>query len=252
MSGFDDAEPPRSLRNMKKTVLYGALLGLIAAAFTAVSAQEEGFVSLFNGKDLTGWTGDPAVWSVEDGALTGRTSDSGPAKLKYNTFLIYTGGVEIPDDFVLRFDIKLSRGGNSGMQYRSRVLEGDEPYRVGGYQADFDGAAVYSGICFGEGYYGFIAERGAVSEFGEDRQLHTLARFAESDDLKADVKIEDWNSYEVIARGYLMIHKINGKVMSVFVDNNKDERRTSGILAIQAHAGPPMEVQVKNVRIKAE
>ena len=99
---------------MKHPIFYAALFGLFVLAHS-VSAQEEGFVSLFNGEDLTGWTGDPAVWSVEDGALTGRTSDSGPNKLKYNTFLIYDGSVEIPENFILRFDIRLSRAGNSGM-----------------------------------------------------------------------------------------------------------------------------------------
>lgn len=236
---------------MKHTILCGALFALLCLALTA-SAQEEGFVSLFNGKDLTGWTGDPAVWSVEDGALTGRTSDSGPAKLKYNTFLVYDGGVEIPENFILRFDIKLSRAGNSGMQYRSWVMEGDEPYRVSGYQADFDGAGTYSGICFGEGFRGIIAERGTISEVDDNHEPHVLARFAEDGDLKAALKIEDWNSYEVIAHDNLMINKINGRVMSVLLDSDKQMRRTSGILAIQAHAGPPMEVQVKNVRIKAE
>lgn len=236
---------------MKHSFFYAALFGLFIFALS-VSAQEEGFVSLFNGQDLTGWTGDPAVWSVEDGALTGRTSDSGPNMLKYNTFLIYDGAVEIPENFILRFDIKLSRAGNSGMQYRSWVMEGDEPYRVSGYQADFDGAATYSGICFGEGYRGIIAERGTVSEVDNNHTPHTVARFAESDALKENVKIEDWNAYEVIAHDHLMIHKINGQVMSVLYDRDQQMRRTTGILAIQAHAGPPMEVQVRNVRIKAE
>ncbi|MBO7726257.1 MAG: DUF1080 domain-containing protein [Thermoguttaceae bacterium] len=236
---------------MKHTMFFAALAAILSLALT-VSAQEEGFVSLFNGHDLTGWTGDPAVWSVDDGALTGRTSDSGPAKLKYNTFLIYDGGVEIPENFILRFDIKLSRAGNSGMQYRSWVMEGDEPYRVSGYQADFDGAGTYSGICFGEGFRGIIAERGTISEVDNNHEPHELARFAENDALKAELKIEDWNAYEVIAHENLMIHKINGKVMSVLLDSDKEMRRTDGILAIQAHAGPPMEVQVKNVRIKAE
>ncbi|MGI5831535.1 MAG: 3-keto-disaccharide hydrolase [Thermoguttaceae bacterium] len=237
---------------MKRTILYCVLLGLITAVPAFLSAQEEDFVSLFNGKDLTGWTGDPAVWSVEDGALTGRTAESGPAKLQYNTFLIYSGDAEIPENFVLRFDIKLSAHGNSGMQYRSWILDGDQPYRVSGYQADFDGAATYSGICYGEGYRGIIAERGTICEVGNDHRPRVLARFAEDDDLKAEIKIEDWNSYEVIAHDNLMINKINGKVMSVLLDSDVEMRRTDGVLAIQAHAGPAMEVQVKNVRIKKE
>lgn len=240
---------------MKRFVLLTAAFGLFLSLCAALPAQcgigEKGFVSLFNGTDLDGWTGNPAVWSVEDGAITGKTAAEGPAKLEYNTFLIYSGKEELPSNFVLRFDIKLSNPGNSGMQYRSWVLEGDKPYRVNGYQADFDGAATYSGISYGEGFRGIVAQRGTVSEVNAEHQQSELTRFASDEELKDTVKIEDWNNYEVIADGFLFIHKINGRVMSVFVDNDKDVRRENGILAIQAHVGPPMKVQVKNVRIKA-
>ena len=238
---------------MKRIFLFTlAVLCLTGCAslFAQCDAKENGFVSLFNGKDLDGWTGNPAVWSVEDGAITGTTADEGPAKLAYNTFLTYTGSEAIPSNFVLRFDIKLSNPGNSGMQYRSWLLEGDQPYRVNGYQADIDGSATYSGISYGEGFRGIVAMRGTVSEIGDDHSPVERTRFATDEELKSAVKIEDWNSYEVIADGFLFIHKINGRVMSILVDNDNEMRRTDGILAIQAHAGPAMKVQVKNVRIK--
>ncbi len=212
-------------------------------------SEEPGFVSLFNGQDLDGWTGNPAIWSVQDGAITGITGEEGPNKLTYNSFLIYEK--EVPDNFILRFDIKLSAVGNSGMQYRSWVMDGDQPYRVSGYQADFDGAATYSGIVYGEGFRGILAQRGTVSKIDEGNGPEEVARFASNDDLKEIIKIEDWNSYEVVADGFLFLHKINGHVMSVLVDNDLSARRTSGVLAIQTHVGPPMKVQVKNVRIKA-
>src|SRR6266478_10061289 len=61
-------------------------------------SSEKGFTSIFNGKDLTGWTGDSRLWSVKDGAITGQTTPENPAK--GNTFLIWTNGTV--SDFELR------------------------------------------------------------------------------------------------------------------------------------------------------
>lgn len=235
-----------------KKLLFGTLFFLLAATSGSLFAQcgdgENGFVPLFNGKDLDGWTGNPAIWSVQDGAITGITGADGPNRLTYNQFLIYDK--EVPGNFVLKFDFRITNPGNSGIQYRSSVLDGDLPYRVSGYQADFDGSATYSGIVFGEGFRGILAQRGTVAKIDDDHNPVETARFAQDDDLKAAVKIEDWNSYEVMADGFLFIHKINGRVMSVLVDNDKESRRAEGVLAIQTHVGPPMKVQVKNIRIK--
>lgn len=108
--------------------------------------MESGFKSLFNGKDLTGWIGNPELWSVEDGAKTGRTGEAPHDKLTHNTFLVYTGGSV--DDFELRLKYRIEKG-NSGIQYRSKVLgEGEFGPIVGGYQADFEAGKKYSGILY--------------------------------------------------------------------------------------------------------
>ena len=236
-----------------KRMIFGTLLllGAVMASplFAQSGADEDGFVSLFNGKDLTGWTGNPAIWSVQDGALTGITAADGPAKLTYNQFLICDQ--DVPGNFVLKFDYWITNPGNSGIQYRSWVnQEEGKPFSVGGYQADFDGGAIYSGIVFGEGFRGILAQRGTTAKIDDDHSPVETARFAADEDLKAAVAIEGWNSYEVIADGFLFIHKINGRVMSVLADNDKESRRDDGVLAIQVHVGPPMKVQVKNIRIK--
>src|SRR5687767_1272684 len=82
------------------------------------AAENQDFKPLFNGKDLSGWDGDPKFWSVKDGAITGQTTKENPTK--GNTFLIWTNGVV--DDFELRFKFKII-GGNSGVQYRSKRLD---------------------------------------------------------------------------------------------------------------------------------
>jgi len=224
---------------------------LPAVAFSQIWEAEkaEGFVSIFNGKDLTGWEGNPALWKVENGAIVGATTADGPANITYNQFLVWKGG-EV-SDFVLRFDIKCSKEGNSGMQYRSWVnLDPAKPFSVSGYQADFDGSHAYSGILYGEGYRDILCMRGQVSIIGDDSKPKEVARFGEHDDFKKGLKVEDWNSYEVIAEGFTFINKINGQIISICIDQDRANRRASGILALQAHVGPPMKVEVKNVRIK--
>ena len=113
----------------------------------AQETPEPGFVSLFNGKDLSGWDGDPRFWSVQDGAIVGQTTSE--VSTKKNTFLVYQG--DTVDDFELRFSYRV-KGGNSGIQYRSELLS---KWFVKGLQADFedkihDGKDKYTGMFFEE------------------------------------------------------------------------------------------------------
>src|SRR5882757_8673689 len=130
-----------ALRNasMTRKCIYACLVFLLAAQ-SAISNEPK---ELFNGKDLTGWDGDSRVWSVEDGAIVGHTKD---VPLKNNTFLIWKDGKV--SDFKLTLEFKLE-GGNSGIQYRSKVIDPKE-WIVGGYQADMDGVNQYTGILYEE------------------------------------------------------------------------------------------------------
>ncbi|MDR1960598.1 MAG: DUF1080 domain-containing protein [Planctomycetaceae bacterium] len=241
---------------LKKWSLLFLFVSLFSVPLTRSSAEDsavpdkDGFVSIFNGKNLDGWAGNPAIWSVEDGCITGATGESGDNKLTYNQFLIWRGG-EV-EDFVITFDIKLTKGGNSGMQFRSweDVDNKKQPYRVYGYQGDFDGDAVHSGILYGENFRGILAQRGQETVIGDDHKPKEVKRFAENEDIKRQIKIEDWNHYEITAQGFKITEKINDVVTSICTDNDTKVRRASGILAIQAHVGPPMKVQVKNIKLK--
>lgn len=204
-------------------------------------ADEAGFKPIFNGKDLTGWDGDPEVWSVKDGAITGSTHVK---RIKKNTFCIWRQGQL--DDFVLRLSYKIVDG-NSGIQYRSKDL-GD--HVVGGYQADFEAGKTYSGILYEEKGRGILALRGQKVEIQPDGKKKVVGQVGDSDEIQAAIRNEDWNDYEIIARGNELIHKINGKVTSHTIDHQKDKRSMQGILAFQAHVGPKMTVQFKNVRLK--
>ncbi|MCX6618885.1 MAG: DUF1080 domain-containing protein, partial [Acidobacteria bacterium] len=116
----------------------GLFLVWLCAAGTAVGQQ-----NLFNGKDLTGWEGLPGFWSVEDGAITGKTTaDHQPPA---NTFLVWKGG-EV-SDFELSFKVKLTGNNdkgwaNSGVQFRSKLMD-PQTFVVGGYQADIATDAHY-------------------------------------------------------------------------------------------------------------
>ena len=217
-------------------------VALLLSAPAGLSADDEtGFKPIFDGKSLEGWDGRPEFWSVEDGAITGRTTKDNPAK--GNTFIIWR---DAPlDDFVLRLRYKIV-GGNSGVQYRSREVE---PWVISGYQADIDSGDTYSGILYEERARGVLATRGQKVTIGSDGEK-VAEQVADGKALQGAVKTEDWNDYEIVAQGNHLIHKINGQVMSEVIDNQSDKRAASGLLALQLHAGPPMTVQFKDIRLK--
>jgi hypothetical protein len=228
---------------MKMRVLLGCLV-----AASGLAADDNGFKPLFNGKDLTGWNGNPKFWSAKDGVIQGQTTKENPTK--GNTFLIYTNS-EV-SDFELRFSYKIE-GGNSGVQYRSKVTN-PENWVVGGYQADFEAGKKYSGILYDEigiaGGRGIMAERGESVVWGDDCKKQVVGSVGKSDEIQAKIKADDWNEYVVIARGKQLMHQINGVKTVEVVDNCEAKRLKSGVLALQVHAGPPMTVQFKDIRIK--
>ena len=240
---------------MKSLRILFVALGVAACIASFGYAEElkpdqDGFLPLFNGKDLTGWEGNPDIWRVENGCIVAQTEAEGPKKIDANTFLILKD--KEYENFVLKFEYRLTKGGNSGIQYRSWVMEGGVPYRVGGYQADFDGDNNFTGILYGENYRDILAHRGQIAEIGDDHRSKEIGRFAANDELKEKIKVEDWNEYEVIVSGFTFINRINGHLMSICVDNDEKERRKTGIIAIQAHVGPPMKVEIRNLRIKVQ
>ena len=226
------------------------LLGLAAIAFAGQAvAAEKGFKSIFDGKTLKAWNGDPKFWSVQDGAITGKTTRENPTK--GNTFIIWEGGKT--GDFDLRLDYKIV-GGNSGIQYRSFKADGPDEWRIGGYQADFEAGDTYSGICYGERFRGILSLRGKKTTLtiGDDGKLKkAVEEFAKDADIAKAIKKEEWNGYRIVARGFNISHYINGVKTTQLIDRDKKSRRADGLLALQLHAGPPMTVQFRNIRIKA-
>lgn len=224
---------------MKLTTTLAALLALC----TFASADEK---QLFNGKDLTGWKGQPEFWSVKDGALTGQSTAEN--KVKENTFLIWQDG-EV-GDFELTLQYKIV-GGNSGIQYRSKVV--NPAYSVvAGYQADFEAGKTYSGILYEEKGRGILATRGQKVVIKEgSKKGDVVGEVGKSDEIQAAIKNEDWNEYKIVAKGGSLQHFINGKLTVDVTDETAVGAKT-GVLAFQLHAGPPMTVQFKSIVLKTD
>jgi len=233
------------MKTLGTKFLSGLLLML--ACSIGYAAQDAGFKSLFNGKDLAGWVGKPELWSVQDGTIQGKTTKENP--LKGNTFLVYTNH-EVRD-FELRLSYKIV-GGNSGIQYRSKVVDSNN-WVVAGYQADFEAGKTFSGILYEERARGILAQRGQKTVIEDDNgkpKIMVTGTLGKSEDIQAKIKNEDWNDYVVIAKGNHFQHFINGTQTVDVTDNQEAKAAKSGIVALQLHAGAPMTVQFRNIRIK--
>ena len=218
----------------------------LAALCASVSAEDK---NLFNGKDLTGWKGLD-FWSVEDGVITGRTTKEKPTK--GNTFLVWEGEVA---DFELTFQYKIV-GGNSGVQYRSKLVDA-KGFVISGYQGDFEAGKKYSGILYEEKGRGILAERsqkvvikeGASPKDPKKPKIEVTGSLGKTEEIQAKIKSEAWNEYRVVAKGGHLQHFING-VQTVDVTDETAVGAKQGLLALQLHAGPPMVVQFKDLVLK--
>ncbi len=230
----------------------------------AVSIPEnDGFEKIFDGKTLTNWKGDTTYWRVENGAIVGEVTPE--TLLKTNTFLIWEGGK--PEDFELKLDFKIAVSGNSGVNYRSELLD-TIPFALRGYQADIDGKNSYTGQNYEERKRATLAYRGekviintqdnadkpgslranVAKNCWQSREV--VSSLGESDALKAKIKSEDWNSLHLIIKGNSLKHYVNGILMSEVTDMDTINRKLGGYLGLQVHVGPPMKVAYKNIEMK--
>ncbi|MBI5758227.1 MAG: DUF1080 domain-containing protein [Planctomycetales bacterium] len=191
----------------------------LADDVTAKGGVEDGFVSLFNGKDLTGWEGDKTLFRAEDGMIVGDSKG-----IKHNEFLATTKSY---GDFELRLEFRLLDGkGNTGVQFRSKRVPNNT--EVSGYQADL-----------GEKYWGCL--------YDESRRNKVLVQAPEG--LAKVLKPDGWNSYVIRAEGDHITLAINGFKTVDYRETEANIAR-DGIIAVQVHSGPPLRVEFRNLRIK--
>tara|TARA_R110002049_G_scaffold46487_1_gene135117 strand:- start:51832 stop:57669 length:5838 start_codon:yes stop_codon:yes gene_type:complete len=204
--------PDDQLKQFSPHEIRSLIAYLQAKQQTPMLASPENVATIFNGRDLAGWSGAEGLWSVENGELVGRTDG-----LKRNEWIVSDLSAE---DFHLTLEVKLvNNAGNSGIQFRSRAQDG----KVSGYQADI-----------GKGWWGKLyEEHGRALLWDKSGEQH--------------VKLGDWNTYEIVATGHHIKTKINGKEC---VDLEDPEGAHRGIIAFQLHSGGKTEVRFRNIRLE--
>lgn len=204
-----------------------------------------GFESIFDGTSLKGWDGDPQFWRVENNTIIGESTAEKPVKL--NTFLIYRGSM--PGDFELKVDIRMNST-NSGVQYRSIELPAVGKWVLKGYQADIDFDNRYTGQLYEERGRGFLAMRGQMVQISPGGKKRVIGNLRSDADLKAAIKVNDWNTMHIIARGNRLTHILNGHLMAEAIDDDVAGRALGGLLGFQMHVGPPMKLELRNLWLK--
>lgn len=224
----------------------------ISSADDAAKLATRGEIKvLFNGTDLTGWSGDPRLWSVRDGVIHGETTPENVAK--GNTFLIWQGGNV--KDFELELSFRCNATNNSGIQYRSKhITDGKvgNDWVVRGYQHEIrneNKLPNVSGFIYDEGgKRGRICAAGEKAVWNKDgkKSLGTLIDQKEFEKL---MKLDEWNNVKIVARGNHIQHYLNGTLTLDFTDNHPELALSEGVIALQLHAGKPMFAEYKDIRL---
>lgn len=211
-----------------------------ASAAVGTKPDNEGFVRLFDGKSLRGWSGDPEFWSVRDGAITGGADGT----LERNHFLTWTGSTI--RNFELIMQVKVTPGGNSGIQYRGTMRPEIGLDAVSGYQCDIVADRPdYNGMLYeerGRRILSHAGEKVIVAPDGQPWMVGEMERktFAPG----------EWHEYRVLVEGNHHRHWIDGHPTADLIDFDEKGRALEGVLAMQVHVGPPMTVQFREIRIR--
>jgi putative heme-binding domain-containing protein len=205
----DDVLKPLSEAEVRALIAY-----LRNPTQTPILATPDNAKDFFTGKDLTGWDGDPKLWSVQAGEIVGKSPG-----IKKNDFL---KSQMVAEDFKLTLKLKLvPNKENSGVQFRSEALPDGE---MKGPQADV-----------GLGWWGKLYEESGRGVLSDNKAGEKV------------VKVDDWNEYVIVAEGSHVKTYLNGE-LCVDLDDPKLSRR--GIFGLQIHSGGPMEVRFKDIKLE--
>ncbi|MBC7912804.1 MAG: DUF1080 domain-containing protein [Pyrinomonadaceae bacterium] len=234
-------------------ILFSIIFIASLSCTTIKRLPDYGFEPIFDGKTLTGWDGDKRYWRVENGAIAGEITPE--TILKQNSFLIYN--VSNPGDFELKVDYRISSKGNSGINYRSSRLD-SIPFAMKGYQADIDGKDRYklgyprgTGQNYEERGRQFLAARGQRTVIETGKSARFIDSTGSRHNLLKAIHYDDWNQLHIIAKGNIMKHYINKVLMSEVTDNDSVNRKLTGLIGLQLHAGAPMKIEFKNFLLKS-
>ena len=226
--------------------------------------EHTGYKQIFNGKTFDGWDADTTVWRVENGGImVGETLEGKP---KGNNYIVYRG--DKTRDFDLKLQMKIEKGGGGGIQYRSVTgipwtrpePAGLPPYdlkfMMTGPQADFwfpvrAQAANHTGQWYSENtMQGILAYRGQVTQALPGQPNRLVANIGDKQALGGYVKVNEWNDYEIITRGGVMMHIMNGQLMAIFIDDNKDSvNNQPGLIGFEIES-QPCKISVRNIWLR--
>lgn len=230
-----------------------ALVSIATSVFAGDKApkKSEDAKSIFNGKDLTGWSGDERLWSVKDGVIRGETTAEN--KANGNTFLIWDGKVK---DFELHITFRVSTQNNSGIQYRSRHITDNarNKWVVRGYQHEIRNSnklPSVAGFIYDEG-----GKRGRMALVGDKTtwSMPRVKKIAEQKVISGEefaklFKVDGWNEVVIVGKGHHLQHFMNGKLI-MDCEDNSDMFFSEGVLALQLHAGAPMWCEFKDISLR--
>jgi len=277
---------------MKRKVLLIAVISLTLLSVTPVTSQQPqrggggrpqpdpidfnehaGWVSLFDGKTLNGWSGDEN-WKVEDGAIVIESTCEKPTGTVY---LVWQGGE--PADFELKLEMKGTGNINGGVQYRGWIVppnpgrggggrgqqaepcpsgqpRGTPPsaaseakWNMAGPQYDFDAGNRYPGQFYEQATgRGIVAFKGQVVRTEEGKNPRLLATLGDPATIDSYYKPNDWNQEHIVAIGNQMTHLLNGHVMSILIDDDATKFHKSGLIGIEVEATG--KLYVRNIWLK--
>jgi hypothetical protein len=215
-------------------------LFFLLAAGAARAVPPQGFTSIFNGKDLAGWEGSPTYWKVENGILIG----SADGTLKYNRFIVWRGGKV--RNFEWRAMVRVSPGGNSGLQYRSAERPDLGESVLVGYQCDVVSTRPdYNGMLYEERGRRILAHTGEKVIIDSTGQPWVVGQF----EVK-EFKAGEWHEFRVLVEGNRHRHWIDGHPTVDVVDLDEKGRKLEGVLGMQVHVGPKMTIEYKDLYLK--
>ncbi len=212
----------------------------VASAAVGTKPDSAGFVRVFDGKTLRHWSGDPQFWSVEEGALTGKTDGN----LKMNRFITWKDSTI--RNFDLRVKVKVTAGGNSGLQYRGKSRPDLGLDIVTGYQCDVvANNPNYNGMLYEEKGRRILSHTGEKVVIDPEGQPWVVGKIP----VKSFAP-DEWHDFRVLVQGNHHQHWIDGHQTADLIDLDEKGRALEGVLAVQVHVGPQMKIQYKDFKIK--
>jgi len=246
---------------VKRLVALLSLMGLVLgpSAGAADNQPPDGFVSLFNGKDLTGWkapAGDNGHWKVVNGVID------------YDAQSEATGDKSLWSDheygdFILQVDWRLKEAPfiNKNVPYilpdgtHARDIQG-KPLRLALPDAD-SGVFLRGNGRFQVNIWCWPIGSGEMYSIRMDPKTSPELRAAATPQAQADKPVGEWNHFEITVRGKTVTVALNGK--TVIPGATIPDLPAKGRLAFQHHGGknkegvwtgPPSLVQFKNVYLR--